>query len=285
MTRGYASTLWGQVHYQDAGSGTPVLMIPGGGQSHLIFDREISVLSERHRVILIDLLGHGYSDPVPEGATFELLAESLVHVLDSLGIDKAHIYGANAGNKIGAALAVNWPERVAKFIFLGNSHSIIPDMAERNEHTRGFGTHFPRAGETPELSLFRRWAETGKKMTDLWWPTSLFQPDVMKQGRSPARIRAQILNMLLAYENVGRVYEANLAYDLERDLKRLQCPTLIIEIATPSEDGHIGRQGAALLSIIPGAQLLTIEEGAGFDAMKDSVAERAAKPIFDFLGG
>ena len=283
MARGYVTTPWGQVHYQEAGAGTPILLIPGGGQSHLIFDREIAVLSESHRVVLVDLPGHGFSDPLPEGATFELVAEGLVHVLDALGIDSAHVYGANAGNKIGAALAVGWPQRVRKFVFLGNSHSIIPDMAERNAQTRTFGTHFPRPGELPELSPFRRWAETEKKITELWWPPALFQPDVMADGKLPAQIRAQVLNMLLAYQNVGLFYEANLAYDLERDLKRLRCPTLVVEITTPSEDGHIGRQGSTLLSLIPGSELLTIEEGTGFDAMRDSVAERVGDAIVDFL--
>jgi len=283
MPRGYANTPWGQVHYQEAGSGTPILMIPGGGQSHLIFDREIAVLSKSHRVILVDLLGHGFSDPLPEGATFELVAESLVAVLDALGIDRAHIYGANAGNKIGVALAVGWPQRVLKFVFLGNSHSIIPDMEERNAQTRTFGTHFPRPGEPPELSPFRRWAETGKKLTEMWWQPCLFQPGVMTDGELPTQIRAQVLNMLLAYENVGRLYGANLAYDLEQGLKQVQCPTLIIEIATPSEDGHIGRQGSALLALVSGSELLTIDAGPDFDAMRDSVAERIGDSIVAFL--
>lgn len=284
MKRGYADTPCGQVHFQEAGEGAPILLIPGGGQSHLIFDREIAVLSATHRVILVDLPGHGFSDPLPPGASFERVAESLVHLLDALGIASAHVYGANAGNKIGTALAAGWPDRVRKLIFLGNSHSIIPAMAERNRHTAGFGTHFPRPGETAELAPLRRWAETGRKMGELWWTNGLFQPGAMREGALPARIRAQLLNMLLAYEDVGRFYEANLAYDLERDLRRLRCPTLIVEIATPAEDGHIGRQGAELLAIIPDAQLLTIEEGTGFDAMRDSVAERVGDEIVAFLG-
>ena len=58
------------------------------------------------------------------------------------------------------------------------------------------------------------------------------------------------------------LYRANFAFDLHGAYARIADPTaLVLEIATPSEDRLIGRQGpAVLLSVIRGPQLETIEE-------------------------
>ena len=81
-----------------------------------------------------------------------------------------------------------------------------------------------------------------------------------------------------------RLYEANFAYDLERDLRRLSCRTLIVEIATPAEDASVGRQGASLLGIVPNSHLVTFEASDGVGHTLDDRADELAGAIFRFVG-
>lgn len=81
-----------------------------------------------------------------------------------------------------------------------------------------------------------------------------------------------------------RLYEANFAYDLDRDLRRLQCPTLVVEIATPAEDASLGRQGAALLKVIPQSSLATFQAADGLGHTLDDRAGDLARTIFAFRG-
>jgi hypothetical protein len=50
------------LHYLEAGSGKTILMIPGWSQTAEQFKYQLSGLSDRYRVIAVDIRGHGESD-------------------------------------------------------------------------------------------------------------------------------------------------------------------------------------------------------------------------------
>jgi hypothetical protein len=47
------------LHYLEAGSGKPILMIPGWSQTAEQFKYQLTGLSDRYRVIAVDMRGHG----------------------------------------------------------------------------------------------------------------------------------------------------------------------------------------------------------------------------------
>jgi hypothetical protein len=57
------------MHHVDRGSGHPVVLLHGDGGSvlDLTMSPIVDRLAERHRVIVIDRPGHGYSDPGGSG--------------------------------------------------------------------------------------------------------------------------------------------------------------------------------------------------------------------------
>ncbi|MGE0734260.1 MAG: alpha/beta fold hydrolase [Alphaproteobacteria bacterium] len=283
MRRGYADTPMGQIHYQCAGEGPALMLLPGAGQTHHIFKRLMAILARRYRVVAVDALGTGNSDPLPAKITFQDLAASCVHVLDALEIDRAHIYGIHTGNKIGAAVAAHWPGRTGNFVFVGQSHSVVADRTLRNAHMLAVTSHyFALDGVDPNMRPILQWADAYKRATNLWWSGDLLRAGVV--SAATADVRAQIVDMLQSYDGARRMYEANFAYDLEADLRRLSCRTLIVEIATPAEDDGIGRQGPALLQIVPRSKLVTFEEPDGLGLTLDNRAEELAAVLFDFLG-
>ena len=48
-----------KLHYLEAGKGQPLVMIPGWSQSAAQFKHQLSGLSDKYRVIAIDMRGHG----------------------------------------------------------------------------------------------------------------------------------------------------------------------------------------------------------------------------------
>jgi pimeloyl-ACP methyl ester carboxylesterase len=257
MQQGYATTPHGQLHYLEEGEGPPLLLLASAGRSARVFDGLIRLLSPDFRIIAVDMLGCGFSDPIPEGAGIETFAESVIGLLDHLRIKRVHVYGFHIGNKIATALASRWPERVDHVVLAGQSHSLIPSKAKRETTIWGnVSTNFPDAGASEGRNRLKQWASAFRRVNDFWWHDSVLSnpedPEVFEQARLAVLDRIQSQNSVVA------IYQAVLSYDLEAGLRQIGANTLILEVVTASEDGQIGRQGEALLKIVPKAQLALI---------------------------
>jgi pimeloyl-ACP methyl ester carboxylesterase len=118
VRRFYVDTLEGQVHGVDAGSGPVLLLLHHTPRSWSFWRPLIPMLTEHHRVIALDTLGFGASDPAPPNFTAADLAANAVHALDALGIERAHVFGAMTGTRIAVDIAVSWPDRVDKLVLM-----------------------------------------------------------------------------------------------------------------------------------------------------------------------
>jgi pimeloyl-ACP methyl ester carboxylesterase len=281
MPRGYADTALGQIHYRREGSGAPLLLLSASGRSSRMFSRFVPLVAPRVDTIALDTPGFGGSDPLPEGATIEQIAQAFVAVLDALRIDRAHLYGHHTGNKIATAIAARWPARVDRLVLVGQSHSLIPDQAKRNGRILEIVREYVQTPEhevSPDLAA---WASAFRRITELWWERGL-----TGGGLAPAE-RAFALDLVLdelQSSGMPGLYAANFAYDLARDLARITAATLIIEVATPAEDRAIGRQGPAVQELVPGAALRTLEEPRGHTLTLENRASDLAGLVLEFLG-
>lgn len=86
------------------GTGTPLLMIHGNSSCHDVFARQFgSTMLERHRLVAIDLLGHGRSsDAHDPDHSYSLpgLAESVIELLAALDVERVAILGWSLGGNI-----------------------------------------------------------------------------------------------------------------------------------------------------------------------------------------
>lgn len=90
------------------GRGLPLVMLHGSSASRRAFDPLVyGPLAERHRVIAIDLPGHGESsnarDPA-SGYTIPGLADCVAEVLAALRIERFVVYGWSLGGHVGVEL-------------------------------------------------------------------------------------------------------------------------------------------------------------------------------------
>ena len=84
--------------YDDAGKGRPVVLIHGVCMSRRFFERNTGPLSQRFRVISVDLRGHGESPASEGGHTVAQYAQDLKHLLDDLALEDAVLVGWSMGS-------------------------------------------------------------------------------------------------------------------------------------------------------------------------------------------
>src|SRR5665213_2877566 len=102
--RGYVDTALGQLHYQRAGAGAPIVLLPAASQSHNTLRNLAETLASDMDVVAIDLPGSGYSDPLPEKVDFAEIADAVAEALDALGLASPCLSGIHTGNKIATSL-------------------------------------------------------------------------------------------------------------------------------------------------------------------------------------
>ena len=114
-----------QVHYNDCGAGNEtVVMLHGSGPGATgwaNFHRNVDAfVGAGYRVVLMDCLGWGKSDPIVcTGSRSDLNAQTLKALLDVLKLDKVHIVGNSMGGHSAVAFALSNPSRVGKLILMG----------------------------------------------------------------------------------------------------------------------------------------------------------------------
>ena len=112
------NTRCGQIEYQEAGTGTPLLMVHGSGGGH---DQGMafagSLAQSGIRVIAMSRFGY-LRTPMPVDASPAAQADAHVCLLDALGITKAAVAGGSAGAPSALQMAIRHPERVSALVLL-----------------------------------------------------------------------------------------------------------------------------------------------------------------------
>jgi len=105
-----------------AGDAPPIVLIHGAGVN--LEDMRLSLgerLSARHRVVLVDRAGLGWSKRKGrDGSAPQYQAAILRDVLDQLGITRATIVGHSWGGALAASFALDFPDRTAALILLAS---------------------------------------------------------------------------------------------------------------------------------------------------------------------
>ena len=109
------------LHYEERGSGRPMLLVAGIPAVADDWAPLAERLSETRRVIAFDNRGSGRSTVTPAPYTSALLADDAVALLDHLGVERADVFGMSLGGMIAQEIALRRPERVDRLV-LGCTH-------------------------------------------------------------------------------------------------------------------------------------------------------------------
>ena len=107
----------GEVFARVGGSGSPVLLLHGYPQTHVIWHAVVDALTTDHTVIVADLPGYGSSfrpAPTPghEAHSKRALSNDLVQLMEGLGFTEFAVAGHDRGGRVAYRMALDHPERI-----------------------------------------------------------------------------------------------------------------------------------------------------------------------------
>ena len=111
-----------------------LLLIHGYTASMRWWDGVVPALARDHRVIRVDLLGHGGSEKPRDGYSMEQQADLVAQAMRRLGIRRAAVVGHSMGGAVATALAERHRGRVSRVMVIGTppgKGNWDPDIGER----------------------------------------------------------------------------------------------------------------------------------------------------------
>ncbi|MEH6576455.1 MAG: alpha/beta fold hydrolase [Amphritea sp.] len=145
-----------QIH----GSGDPLIIMHGLFGTLENWGSQIKVLAEHFTVYAVDLRNHGRS-PHSNDISYPLMAADIIEMMDTQGLETAHILGHSMGGKVAMQLALNNPQRINQLIivdiapvtyphhhqdvFNGLSSVNLADLKSRSEADTLLSLHIPEA--------------------------------------------------------------------------------------------------------------------------------------------
>ena len=101
-----------KVHYTSTGKGSVVVLLHGFLESVAMWKDIIPELSKNHRVIAVDLLGHGKTGNLGYVHTMEVQAEMAKELLSSLRLRKITFIAHSMGGYVALSFADLFPDSV-----------------------------------------------------------------------------------------------------------------------------------------------------------------------------
>lgn len=240
-------------------------LLAGRGFYVIRFDNRDSGLSTRMEAAGPPDVAAAFGGDAHPAYQLDDMADDVTGLLDSLGIQAAHVVGASMGGFIAQLVALNHPDRVLSLTSIMSGPGGADEVAPKPEGAAVLVAPPPptREGRIElAMSIHRVLAGAGDQLDD-----------AAERARA-----ARSVDRAYYPEGVGRQLVAILAARsrLER-LRQLRVPTLVIhgtdDILVPVENGRL------VADAVPGARLVEIE-GMGHD-----VPRRAWPEVVDAIAG
>ena len=94
---GYAPVNGLNLYYEIHGTGEPLILLHGGVVGIAMFGPNLAALSEKRKVIAVELQGHGRTADIDRRLSFEAMADDVAELIKYLGMEKTDVMGLFAG--------------------------------------------------------------------------------------------------------------------------------------------------------------------------------------------
>lgn len=240
--------------YSDTGSGLPIVFLHAFPLNRMMWAEQESALSSYHRVITIDLRGHGESDAPLWRYTLDQAADDVHALLDHLSIRQALFVGLSMGGYILFAFYRKYANRVKGMV--------LADTRAQADQPEGKAGRFQMAQVA--------YKQGPSAIADIMIPKLLSPATIQKRPEIAHQVRTMIEGNQMS-GIVGDLMAMAERPDSVPLLKQIACPTQIIvgelDQATPPADAKLMAEQIpdARLAIIPNAaHLANLEQPEEF---------------------
>ncbi|GHJ37193.1 alpha/beta fold hydrolase [Streptomyces sp. TS71-3] len=248
----------------------PVVMLAHGfGCDQHMWRLAVPALAERYRVVLLDYVGSGGSDPSawdPERyASLHGYAQDVLDVCAELDLERVVFVGHSVSSMVGVLAAQAAPERIGALVMVCPSPCYVDDDGYRG----GFS-----AQDIDELLA-------SLEANYLGW-SSAMAPVIMGNPERP-QLGRELANSFCATDpDAARVFaRTTFLSDSRKELASVTVPTLVLEC---SEDVIAPREvGAYVHAAIPSSRLVTLDATGHCPQL--SAPGATVDAILDFLDG
>jgi non-heme chloroperoxidase len=270
-----------RIHTVEAGEGPPIVLIHGITLGVGVWARQFSSLRKHHRVLAIDLRGHGPSIGGSGGYSFERLADDVLEVLAEREVADAVVVGHSMGGMVLQLAAIRRVEALRRHavglvLVATDAGPTIPGPVGR-----------PMGMLTARVAWrAARYAERHSKGvypgSDLatWGSRVCF-------GARPRAVDVELVRSLSSAvppRAMAELLTPLMEFDVRIDLPRIDLPTLVVvgsrDVLTPARRARFmaSRIPGARLEVLPGCgHLVMLERPAELDALiEDFSAELVA---------
>ena len=240
------------LHYEDAGSGPPVVLIHGYPLSGRAWDKQVSVLLEAgHRAITYDRRGFGQSSQPTSGYDYDTFAADLKTLMDKLDLQEATLVGHSMGTgEVTRYLGNYGSARVARAVLVS---PIPPFLLQTDDNPEGLPG-----------SLFEGFIQTAKADTPAWMKGFLdnfYNFDVLGGTRVSDQAFQVSWNIATAASAIAAVaciptWET----DFRDDLPKIDVPMLVVH-GDADRILPFANTGKRLPGLIKDIKLTVIEGG------------------------
>lgn len=151
-----------KISYTDQGKGTAVILLHGFLENKTMWDNYILPLSKNHRVITIDLLGHGQTGCLGYVHAMEDQADMVYAILIFLRLRKVILVGHSMGGYVALAYAELYPDYV-KGVFLLNSTARADSNERKNNRDRAIKAVKQNYSNFVRLSISNLFSEDNRE--------------------------------------------------------------------------------------------------------------------------
>ena len=124
------------IHYQQEGTGFPLILIHGLSDSSVLWIPLMSKLARHYRTIALDLRGHGESEKPDMPYSIQLFSEDLLCFLQRLKLPNAHLLGFSLGAAVAQQFTLDHPDKTSSLILLSPFSYNDPDVRENLKRLR-----------------------------------------------------------------------------------------------------------------------------------------------------
>ncbi len=245
--------------YVDGAEGKPWLTcLHSLATSSALWEPQIEALTTTHRILRLDMRGHGGSEAGTAPYRFDDLVADVAAAWNQLGIARSSVLGLSIGGMVGLGLALAVPGRVER-LAAADCRADAPPFFRDLWTTRQRLVSDGGLAAVADVTI-ATWLTAATRTADL----ALVD-----------RVRAMILaTSTEGYLGATSALQA-LAY--KADLGKITPPTLLV---VGAQDGPHPAEMRAMATMIPGAQFAEIPDAAHLSNMEQPAAFNAAVTSF-----